>query len=55
MWDAIGTLLVEGTLESTHDQKTGEMRLCETGKSYEILGINKNRKKTSRHLGEKKK
>lgn len=36
-WDIAGELLGEGILESIHDERTGEMKLCEAGKIYEIL------------------
>ena len=36
-WDVAGSLLADGTVESIHDDRTGEMKLCETGKIYEIL------------------
>ncbi len=29
-WDIVGELLSNGTLESIHDEITGEMKLCET-------------------------
>jgi hypothetical protein len=44
-WDIIGELLGEGTLEATHDQITGEMKLCEDGKIYQIMGQEIKRKR----------
>ena len=44
-WEIIGELLGEGTLEATHDQITGEMKLCEDGKAYEIMGQEIKRRK----------
>ena len=44
-WEIVGDLLDEGFIESTHDQKTGEMKLCETGKTYQILNLEQKRKK----------
>ena len=37
---------MNGNIESTHDGITGEMKLCEFGKTYEILDLEKRRKKT---------
>ena len=44
-WDIIGALLVEGKIESIHDESSGEMKLCETGKIYEILNQEQKRKR----------
>ena len=44
-WDIAGELLGDGVLESIHDERTGEMKLCETGKIYEILSLEQKRKK----------
>lgn len=43
-WDIAGSLLGEGILESIHDERTGEMKLCESGKIYEILAKEQKRK-----------
>jgi hypothetical protein len=44
-WDIVGELLSDGLLESTHDQITGEMKLCETGKIYSIMDLEIKRKR----------
>lgn len=43
-WEIVGTLLSEDVLEAYHDD-SGEMKLCEPGKTFTIL---KNFKKTSK-------
>lgn len=52
-WDVIGSLLVDGAIEATHDINSGEMKVCETGKTYEILGKSKNRQQAL-HKNKKK-
>ena len=55
-WDIVGELLSNGLLESTHDEITGEMKLCETGKTYSIMDLERNRKgQKSRSFTKKKK
>ncbi|MFQ5475449.1 MAG: hypothetical protein ACE5DT_00270 [Nitrosopumilus sp.] len=44
-WDIVGELLSNGSLESIHDEITGEMKLCETGKTYSIMDLERKRKK----------
>ena len=44
-WDVVGELLANGTIEAIHDEFTGEMKLCETGKTYAILDLEHKRKK----------
>ena len=44
-WDIVGELLTNGTVEAIHDEFTGEMKLCETGKTYAILDLEHKRKK----------
>lgn len=44
-WEIVGGLLMDGTLESTHDQFTGEMKLCEAGKTYLIMNLEQQRKR----------
>ena len=44
-WDIVGELLDEGRIESVHDERSGEMKLCETGKTYFILDLELKRKK----------
>ena len=42
-WDIVGELLSSGAIESIHDEITGEMKLCETGKTYYIMDLEKKR------------
>ena len=44
-WDIIGEILSNGALESIHDEFTGEMKLCETGKIYSIMDLERKRKR----------
>ena len=44
-WDIVGSLLIDGTLESIHDEFTGEMKLCEAGKTYLIMNLEQQRKR----------
>jgi len=44
-WTIVGELLSNGSLESIHDQITGEMKLCEIGKMYSIMDLEKKRKR----------
>ncbi len=44
-WEIVGDLLDGGEIESTHDEKTGEMKLCEAGKTYSILSLDQKRKR----------
>lgn len=44
-WQIVGELLIDGVVESVHDEFTGEMKLCETGKTYLILNLDMQRKK----------
>ena len=44
VWGIIGELLENGNIESIHDEMTGEMKLCKIGKTYSIMGLEKNRK-----------
>ena len=43
VWEIIGDLLEEGKIEAIHDQKTGEMKLCEVGKTFQILSLQQKR------------
>ncbi len=45
VWDIVGEILDEGTVESLHDEKSGEMKLCETGKTYFIMNLEQKRKR----------
>ena len=44
-WSIVGELLSSGSFESIHDDYTGEMKLCETDKTYAILGLEQKRKR----------
>ncbi len=44
-WDIVGELLSNGTLESIHDEITGEMKLCEIEKTYFIMDLERKRKR----------
>ena len=44
-WEIVGEMLDEGFVESIHDQKSGEMKLCETGKTYELMNLEQKRKR----------
>ena len=44
-WDIVGEILSNGSLESIHDEFTGEMKLCETGKIYSIMDLERKRKR----------
>ena len=44
-WSIVGELLSSGTFESIHDEYSEEMKLCETGKTYAILDLERKRKR----------
>ena len=44
-WSIVGELLSSGLFDSIHDEHSGEMKLCETGKTYSILDLERKRKK----------
>jgi len=44
-WEIVGELLDDGLIESTHDERSGEMKLCETGKTYLIMDLERKRKR----------
>ncbi len=44
-WEVVGELLSNNSFESIHDEITGEMKLCETGKNYQIRGLEIKRKR----------
>ena len=54
-WDIVGEFLTNGNIESTHDEFTGEMKLCEFGKTYLILDLEKKRKRQKQKTSTKKK
>lgn len=45
IWENIGLLLSENVIECVHDEKTGDVKLCEFGKTYQILKNEQIRKK----------
>ncbi len=47
-WEIVGGLLDEGLVESVHDENSGEMKLCETGKTYIILNLEQKRRQEKR-------
>jgi len=54
-WDIVGELLSNGALESIHDEITGEMKLCETEKTYSIMDLERKRKRAKYSSFKKKK
>ena len=44
-WDIVGEFLSNSSLEATHDEFTGEMKLCEMGKIYSIMDLERKRKR----------
>ena len=53
-WEIVGEMLSNNLLESIHDEITGEMKLCETGKTYYIKGLEMKRKREKFTLLNKK-
>ena len=43
-WNLVGMLLSAGNLESVHDPTSGEMKIFEVGKKYEILNTGRRRR-----------
>ena len=43
-WNLVGMLLSAGNLESIHDPTSGEMKIFEVGKKYEILNTGRRRR-----------
>jgi hypothetical protein len=57
-WEIVGGLLTDGTIESVHDEFTGEMKLCEEGKTYLILNLEQQRRRQKSqefNMGKKRK
>jgi len=54
-WEIVGEFLVNGSLESIHDDITGEMKLCEIGKVYSIMDLERKRKREKFSSYKKKK
>ncbi len=44
-WSIVGELLSSGLFDSVHDEYSGEMKLCETGKVYVIKDLEIKRKR----------
>ena len=44
-WSIVGELLSSGSFDSIHDEYTGDMKLCEAGKTYSIMNLERKRKK----------
>ncbi len=44
-WTIVGELLSNGSCESIHDEFSGEMKLCATGKTYQIMDMEQKRKR----------
>lgn len=44
-WSIVGELLSSGSFESIHDEYSGEMKICESGKTYAILELERKRKR----------
>ena len=44
-WEIVGDLLDEGVIESIHDERTGEMKICEVGKIYSIANMEQKRRR----------
>ncbi|MDH5659325.1 MAG: hypothetical protein OEY17_08295, partial [Nitrosopumilus sp.] len=53
-WSIVGELLSDGTLDSIHDQVTGDMKLCETGKIYTIMDLERKRERAKFREDKKK-
>ena len=54
-WAIIGELLSNGSCESIHDEISGEMKLCAWGKTYEIMGLGRKRKRDKYKMNKKSK
>lgn len=52
-WSIVGELLSNGLFDSIHDEYTGEMKLCETGKTYSISDLERKRKRDKFREGKK--
>lgn len=54
-WSIVGELLSNGSCESIHDEYSGEMKLCETGKTYAIMDLERKRKRDKYRTNKKSK
>ena len=52
-WSIVGELLSSGLFDSIHDEYSGEMKLCEAGKVYSILDLERKRKREKFREGKK--
>ena len=53
-WSVVGEMLSEGSFESIHDEYSGEMKLCEFGKTYAIMDLERKRKRDRYKANSKK-
>lgn len=53
-WNIVGELLSNGLFESIHDEYSGEMKLCEFGKTYSIMDLERKRKREKYRSNNKK-
>lgn len=54
-WTIVGELLSNGSCESIHDEFSGEMKLCATGKTYQIMDMEQKRKRDRYRTNKKSK
>jgi len=54
-WSIVGELLSNGSCESIHDEYSGEMKLCEKGKTYGIMDLERKRKRDKYRTNKKSK
>ena len=54
-WTIVGELLSNGSCESIHDEFSGEMKLCATGKTYLIMDMEQKRKRERYKMNKKSK
>ena len=54
-WTIVGELLSNGSCESIHDEFSGEMKLCATGKTYQIMDMEQKRKRDRYRMNKKSK
>lgn len=53
-WSIVGELLSDGTLDSIHDQNTGDMKLCEAGRIYTVMDLERKRRREKFRENKKK-
>ena len=54
-WTIVGELLSNGSCESIHDEFSGDMKLCATGKTYHIMDMEQKRKRDKYRTNKKSK